>query len=169
MTMSIPAGTARVCAIAAAVLLPLLPVSAQVVVQGTRQIFPGDAREITVRIENVGKRASLVQGWIDEGDRFAEPEASNAPFVIRCLGATLPIRAMVSGSTPERRPWAYASPSMARHLPVPTTAGTSATAGASPAPPSRWHLSVGECWPLADTRVENPIRLDLAAMSAGTS
>lgn len=64
-------------------LLASAPADAQVVVHGTRQIFPGNQREITVRTENVGKRASLVQAWVDDGDKQATPETATAPFVLR--------------------------------------------------------------------------------------
>jgi len=56
---------------------------AQVIVHGTRQIFPGNQREITVRVENVGQRASLVQAWTDDGDKQAGPEEAKTPFVLR--------------------------------------------------------------------------------------
>jgi len=67
----------------ATVVLASLPAQAQVIVHGTRQIFPGDQREISVRTENTGKRAALVQAWIDDGDKQATPESSNTPFVLR--------------------------------------------------------------------------------------
>jgi len=56
---------------------------ADVIVHGTRQVFPGDQREITVRTENVGKRPALVQAWIDDGDKLAGPEEVSTPFVLR--------------------------------------------------------------------------------------
>jgi len=56
--------------------------SAQVVVHGTRHIFPGDEKEITVRVENVGNRSALVQAWTDLGDSRAMPEQSATPFVL---------------------------------------------------------------------------------------
>lgn len=63
-------------------LLVAASADAAVIVHGTRQIFPGGQREITVRVENVGQRASLVQAWTDAGDRLADPEESDAPFVL---------------------------------------------------------------------------------------
>lgn len=59
------------------------PAVAQVIVHGTRQIFPGDQREITVRVENVGQRASLVQAWTDAGDKQMAPEDADTPFLLR--------------------------------------------------------------------------------------
>jgi len=57
--------------------------SAQVIVHGTRQIFPGQDREITVRTENTGSRTSLVQAWVDDGDKQAAPEELRTPFALR--------------------------------------------------------------------------------------
>jgi len=75
--------TGFVCLAAACALLASVSADAQVIVHGTRQIFPGNQREITVRIENVGKRASLVQAWTDDGDKQAGPEEAKTPFVLR--------------------------------------------------------------------------------------
>lgn len=60
-----------------------LPAQAQVIVHGTRQIFPGEQREISVRTENVGSRPSLVQAWVDAGDKQAGPEEADTPFILR--------------------------------------------------------------------------------------
>lgn len=68
---------------ASGVLMASMPVHAGVIVHGTRQIFPGDQREITVHVENVGNTSSLVQAWTDAGDKYAAPEASITPFVLR--------------------------------------------------------------------------------------
>lgn len=69
-------------ALLVSILMPA-QVQAQVIVHGTRQIFPGNQREITVRIENVGQRAALVQAWTDDGDKQAAPEQARTPFVLR--------------------------------------------------------------------------------------
>ncbi|MBD8695609.1 fimbria/pilus periplasmic chaperone [Stenotrophomonas sp. CFBP 13718] len=75
--------TGLTCLALASSLLAGIPAAAQVIVHGTRQIFPGAAREISVRLENVGKRASLVQAWTDDGDKQAAPETVKTPFVLR--------------------------------------------------------------------------------------
>jgi len=75
--------TGFICLAAACSLLASVSAEAGVIVHGTRQIFPGDQREITVRVENVGKNASLVQAWTDAGDKQAAPEDSVTPFVLR--------------------------------------------------------------------------------------
>lgn len=75
--------TGFVCLAAACALLASVSADAQVIVHGTRQIFPGNQREITVRVENAGQRASLVQAWTDDGDKQAGPEDAKTPFVLR--------------------------------------------------------------------------------------
>lgn len=75
--------TAFACLLSACALLATAPAQSQVIVHGTRQIFPGDQREITVRVENVGQRASLIQAWTDDGDKQVSPEEASTPFVLR--------------------------------------------------------------------------------------
>ena len=53
---------------------------ASVVMNGTRYIYPSDAREITVKVSNVGKVPALTQAWIDEGDAKSTPETVDVPF-----------------------------------------------------------------------------------------
>ncbi|MBA7931608.1 fimbria/pilus periplasmic chaperone [Klebsiella sp. RHBSTW-00215] len=62
----------------------LLPVSgiASVVVNGTRVIYPGTEREVTVKLSNTGTLPVLVQSWIDNGDVKAKPEKIVAPFIL---------------------------------------------------------------------------------------
>jgi chaperone protein EcpD len=57
-------------------------VSASVVVGGTRVIYPGSAREVTVKLNNVGNDPSLVQVWADMGDASASADKAEVPFVI---------------------------------------------------------------------------------------
>jgi len=75
--------TGFACLAVASALFASASADAQVIVHGTRQIFPGNQREITVRVENVGQRASLVQAWTDDGDKQAGPEDARTPFVLR--------------------------------------------------------------------------------------
>lgn len=83
MAMRMNGWPCRALACAALAGLLVNSAQAQVVVHGTRQIFPGGQREITVRTENVGKHVSLVQAWIDDGDKTAGPEEVSTPFVLR--------------------------------------------------------------------------------------
>ncbi len=42
---------------------------AEIVIHGTRVIYPSDAREVTLQVSNNGSKPALVQAWIDEGDQ----------------------------------------------------------------------------------------------------
>ena len=55
---------------------------AGVVVNGTRVIYPAQAREVTVQVDNVGDSPALVQAWIDSGDANQTADTSDAPFVL---------------------------------------------------------------------------------------
>lgn len=55
---------------------------AEIILHGTRVIYPSDAREITLQISNNGSKPSLVQAWIDEGDAKSTPDQSKVPFMI---------------------------------------------------------------------------------------
>lgn len=58
------------------------PARASVVIEGTRVIFPGQEREVTIKLDNNGKHPALVQAWLDDGDASASPESIAVPFVI---------------------------------------------------------------------------------------
>lgn len=62
----------------------LLPVSgiASVVVNGTRVVYPGTEREVTVKLSNTGTLPVLVQSWVDNGDVSARPEKIAVPFIL---------------------------------------------------------------------------------------
>lgn len=66
--------------IAAMLFSPVL--NAGIVVNGTRVIYPAKAREISVKMTNMGKRPLLIQSWIDDGDMSAKPENIRVPFVL---------------------------------------------------------------------------------------
>ncbi|WP_414440536.1 molecular chaperone [Burkholderia sp. 22PA0106] len=69
-------------AAAALTLSPVAPAFAGVVLDGTRVVYPAHDRQVTVQIRNEGASPVLVQNWIDDGRRDAEPEAIDVPFVI---------------------------------------------------------------------------------------
>jgi len=72
--------------IAAAVLLSCLfaaPTSrANVLVTGTRVVFPAQPGEVTVRLTNENTRPALVEAWIDRGDPTSTPDKADTPFLI---------------------------------------------------------------------------------------
>jgi chaperone protein EcpD len=56
--------------------------AAGIVVDGTRVVYPGAKREVTINIRNPGATPSLVQAWLDAGDANAKPGESKVPFVL---------------------------------------------------------------------------------------
>ncbi len=55
---------------------------ADVVINSTRVIYPADAKEVTIKLDNRGDTPSLVQAWLDTGDAGQTPEQARTPFVI---------------------------------------------------------------------------------------
>ena len=68
-------------AVTASVLLAA-PAVASIVITGTRVIYPSDAKEVSVKLNNAGKLPVLVQSWIDKGDANAKPESIKVPFIL---------------------------------------------------------------------------------------
>lgn len=68
--------------------LPLLlggiPAQADIVIEGTRVIYPAGRPEIGVQITNLGDQPVLVQSWVDSGaaSAYAPPEQISAPFTL---------------------------------------------------------------------------------------
>ncbi|WP_277961054.1 fimbrial biogenesis chaperone [Pseudomonas sp. RIT-To-2] len=55
---------------------------ANVVLGGTRLIYPEGDREVTLSLANKGATPALVQSWMDDGHGDSTPENSAAPFLI---------------------------------------------------------------------------------------
>lgn len=55
---------------------------ANVVITGTRIIFPSNEREVSIKLTNEGDAPGLVQAWVDNGDIDASPETAKAPFLL---------------------------------------------------------------------------------------
>lgn len=55
---------------------------ANVVVSGTRVVFPAKDGEVTLRLTNEGAQPALVEAWIDRGDPQATPDKVDVPFLI---------------------------------------------------------------------------------------
>lgn len=55
---------------------------ANVVIGGTRVVFPAQQGEVTVRLSNEGDKPALVEAWIDTGDVNSTPDSVDTPFLI---------------------------------------------------------------------------------------
>jgi P pilus assembly chaperone PapD len=55
---------------------------ASVTVMGTRVVYNGTDRDVTIQLSNAGPVPALVQTWVDLGDPTAAPETIDAPFVL---------------------------------------------------------------------------------------
>lgn len=82
-----PSSTLKRYMMLAAVYVAAMSVSplvvAGVIIEGTRQIYPQQRREITVRLTNDDKKKPrLVQAWLDDGSPDQGPESSDVPFTL---------------------------------------------------------------------------------------
>lgn len=53
-----------------------------VVVSGTRVVFPAKDGEVTLRLTNEGEQPALVEAWIDRGNPQSTPDSVEVPFLI---------------------------------------------------------------------------------------
>ncbi|PYB80643.1 fimbria/pilus periplasmic chaperone [Pseudomonas soli] len=56
--------------------------SANVVIAGTRVVYPANEREITVKLDNAGNEPALVQAWVDSGNAGSRADQADAPFLL---------------------------------------------------------------------------------------
>jgi len=56
--------------------------NASVVITGTRVIYPANAREVSVKLNNNGAVPALVQAWIDDGDPSVTSQQRPMPFTL---------------------------------------------------------------------------------------
>ena len=68
--------------VAACVIAPVRSVQADLVVTGTRFIYPAGQKALTLRTGNVGQHPILVQSWLDSGDFTADPSRETVPFLL---------------------------------------------------------------------------------------
>ncbi|MEH3481070.1 MULTISPECIES: molecular chaperone [Enterobacter] len=59
-----------------------MPTHANVVIAGTRVIYPVGEREVTIRLDNRGELPALVQAWVDDGNKDTPVSLLKVPFVI---------------------------------------------------------------------------------------
>lgn len=62
--------------------LASLPAFAGIQITGTRVIYPGDARSVTVQVANRDTAPRLIKAWVDGAEDVGEPARSDVPFVI---------------------------------------------------------------------------------------
>jgi len=55
---------------------------ADLAVVGTRHIYPANDKSLTIQTRNTGDRPILVQVWLDQGSRDADPSQLTVPFVV---------------------------------------------------------------------------------------
>lgn len=89
------------CAVVALVFATVCGVQlaqASIVINGTRVIYDGKKKEVTVTITNNNKAPVLIQNWIDAGTDKAVPEKIAVPFVL-----TPPINRVDAGKSQSLR------------------------------------------------------------------
>ncbi|MGH8184229.1 MAG: fimbrial biogenesis chaperone [Rhodanobacteraceae bacterium] len=69
-------------AVVAACCLFTASAHADVVIGGTRVVFPAQQGEVTLRLSNEGDKPALVEAWIDTGDVHSTPNSVSTPFLI---------------------------------------------------------------------------------------
>lgn len=55
---------------------------ANVIIAGTRIIFPAADGEVTVRLSNQNTTPALVEAWVDSGDPMSTPDKVKTPFLV---------------------------------------------------------------------------------------
>ncbi|MCK4230485.1 fimbrial chaperone [Enterobacter pseudoroggenkampii] len=66
----------------AAVCLAAFQASADIVISGTRIIYPQSSKDVIVNLDNRGNKPLLVQSWLDDGRDDTNPQELKLPFVI---------------------------------------------------------------------------------------
>ncbi|MDH2368228.1 MULTISPECIES: fimbrial biogenesis chaperone [Providencia] len=82
-----------------------------IIVNGTRFIYPGDEKEITVQLSNTAERPAVAQAWLDTGNASETPDTIKTPFQITPPvsrveakgGQNLRIKLMGKGQIPQDR------------------------------------------------------------------
>lgn len=71
--------TSLVCASAA---FSTFNTCADIVISGTRVIYPQSSKDVTVKMENRGTKPLLVQSWLDDGRDTVNPQELKLPFIV---------------------------------------------------------------------------------------
>lgn len=71
------------CAVAAVITASFSQFAmADLVLSGTRMIYPANKKDVTLQLTNKGMKPLLAQSWIDAGDPSARPETVDVPFYL---------------------------------------------------------------------------------------
>ncbi|WP_267226687.1 fimbrial biogenesis chaperone [Dyella silvae] len=62
--------------------LVLSSAHANVIIAGTRVVFPASDGEVTLRLTNDNNAPALIEAWVDAGDEHSTPDKVNTPFLI---------------------------------------------------------------------------------------
>ncbi|ECY9926395.1 fimbrial chaperone [Salmonella enterica] len=57
-------------------------VNADIVISGTRIVYPASSKDVIVNLDNRGNKPLLVQTWLDDGRDGVDPQELKLPFVI---------------------------------------------------------------------------------------
>lgn len=82
-----------------------------IIVNGTRFIYSGDEKEITVQLNNSADRPAMAQAWLDTGDASETPDTIKTPFQLTPPisrveakgGQTIRIKLMDKSAIPQDR------------------------------------------------------------------
>lgn len=55
---------------------------ADIIISGTRIVYPAKNKDVTVNLENKGNKPLLVQSWLDDGRDSVNPQELKIPFII---------------------------------------------------------------------------------------
>ncbi|EAO2685132.1 fimbrial chaperone [Salmonella enterica] len=66
----------------AAVICTSFQASADIVISGTRIVYPQSSKDVIVNLDNRGNKPLLIQTWLDDGRDGTNPQELKLPFVI---------------------------------------------------------------------------------------
>lgn len=55
---------------------------ADIIISGTRIVYPSTAKDVTVNLQNKGNKPLLVQSWLDDGRYNVNPQQLKLPFIV---------------------------------------------------------------------------------------
>lgn len=80
--MNIPTRVLATALMALCAAVPSMSAHSNVIIGGTRVVFPAKDGEVTVRLTNDSNTPALVEAWIDRGNPQSTPDKVDTPFLI---------------------------------------------------------------------------------------